>query len=79
MKLLEDSGLLLEGITDTTKNEVKEQKGVFFSILMSVLGSTLLSSMLSGKGGIRAGEETIRAGYGSNSSSLKRFWFYHIL
>ena len=30
-----------------------------------MVGSALLSNMLSGKGVIRAGEGTIRAGYGS--------------
>ena len=29
VKSLEDSGLLLEGVTETVKNEVKEQKGEF--------------------------------------------------
>ena len=41
-------------------------------MLLGTLGSSLLSSILKGKGIIRAGEETIRAGYGSNSS-LKNF------
>ena len=68
---LENSGVLLDGITETVKNEVKEQKGGFLSTLLSVVGSALLSNMLSvkdmlsGEGVIRAGEETIRAGYGS--------------
>ena len=30
VKLLEDSGILLDGITETVKNEVKEQKCSFF-------------------------------------------------
>ena len=34
VKSLEDSGLLLDGITETVKNEVKEQKGGFFSMLL---------------------------------------------
>ena len=65
IKSLANSVLLLEGITDTVKNEVKEQKAGFLSTLFSVLGSTLLSSMLSGKGVIRAGEGVNCAGYGS--------------
>ena len=65
LKSLENSGLLLEGITDTIKNEVKVQKGGLLSTLLSVLGSTLLSSMLTGKGVIRAGEGVIRDGYRS--------------
>ena len=30
IKSLENSGILLDGITETVKNEVKEQKGCFF-------------------------------------------------
>ena len=69
IKSLEDSGILLNGITETVKNEVKEQKGGFLSMLLGTLGASLLGDLLtkklSGKGVIRAGERTIRAGYGS--------------
>ena len=69
VKSLEDSGILLNGITETVKNEVKEQKGGFLSILLGTLGASLLGELLtkklSGRGVIRAGEGTIRAGYGS--------------
>ena len=69
IKSLEDSGILLNGITETVKNEVKEQKVVFLSMLLGTLGASLLGDLLtkklSGKGVIRAGERTIRAGYGS--------------
>ena len=60
IKSLESSGVLLDGITATVKNEVKEQRGGFFSPLLSVLGSSLLTSMLSGKGVIRAGEGSLK-------------------
>ena len=69
VKSLEDSGLLLDGITETVKNEVKEQKGGFLSKLLCTLGASLLGELLaknlSGRGVIRAGEGTIRVGYGS--------------
>ena len=69
VKSLEDSGLLLDGTTETVKNEVKEQKGGFPSMLLGTLGVSLLGDVLtkhlSGRGVIRAGEGTIRAGYGS--------------
>ena len=69
IKSLEGSGLLLDGITGTVKNEVKEQKGGFLSMLLGILGASLLGDFvrknLSGRGVIRAGEGTIRAGYGS--------------
>ena len=68
VKLLEDSGILLDEITETVKNEVKGQKGGFLSMLLGTLASSLLTDMLlnkKGKGVIRATEGTIRAGYGS--------------
>ena len=69
IKSLEGSGILLDGITGTVKNEVKEQKGGFLSMLLGILGASLLGDFvrknLSGRGVIRAGEGTIRAGYGS--------------
>ena len=72
VKSLEDSGVLLKGVNETIKNEAKEQKGGFPSMLLGTLGASLLGNMLAGKGVIRAGEGTIRAGYGSKSS-LKKF------
>ena len=33
VKFLEDSGLLLEEVSETIKNEAKEQKGGFLSML----------------------------------------------
>ena len=71
VKSLKDSGILLDGITETGKNEVKEQKGGFLSMLLGTLGASLpgdlLTKNLSGRGLIRAGEGTIRAGYGSEN------------
>ena len=34
VKFLEDSGLLLKGVTETAQNETKEQKGGFLSLLL---------------------------------------------
>ena len=65
IKSLEDSGLLLDGITETVKNEVKEQNGGFLSMLLGTLGASLSGNMLAGRGAMRAGAGTIRAGYGS--------------
>ena len=65
VKSLEDSGLLLGGITEAVKTEDKEQKGGFLSMLLGTLGASLLGNMLAGRGFIRAGDGTVRAGYGS--------------
>ena len=71
-KALENSDILLEGITKTIRNETREQKGEFLNMLLVTLPSTLLESMLSGKGTVRAGcgnkqgEGIVRAGYGAS-------------
>ena len=82
VKSLEVSALLLKGVSETTKDEAKEQKGGFLSILLGTLGASLLGDMLfgrKGKGVIRAGEGVVRAsegtakvGYGSKISSTKK-------
>ena len=77
VKSLEDSGILLKGVSETIQHEAKEQRGGFLGMLLGTLGASLLGDVLSkglsGKGVIRAGEGTIRAGYGSKGSSLKTF------
>ena len=62
VKFLEDSGLLLKGVSETIQNEAKEQKGGFFSALLGTLGASLLGNILAGKGMNRAGEGFLRAG-----------------
>ena len=77
VKSLENSGLILKGVSETIQHEAKEQRGVFLSMLLGTLGASLLGDILSkglsGKGVIRAGEGTIRAGYGSKRPSVKIF------
>ena len=77
VKSLENSGVLLKGVSETIQHEAKEQRGGFLSMLLVTLGASLLGDVLSkgvsGKGVIRAGEGTIRARYGSKGSSLKIF------
>ena len=36
VKSLEESGLLINGVSQTTKNKAKEQKGGFLSMLLLV-------------------------------------------
>ena len=76
IKSLENSDLLLKGVSETIQHEAKEQRGGFLSMLLGTLGASLLgdilSKRLSGKGVIRAGEGTIRAGYGSKRPSVKK-------
>ena len=55
VQALEDSNILLKGVTKTIKEESKEQKGGFLSILLGTLGTSLVGNLLSGKGIVRAG------------------------
>ena len=85
IKPLENSGVLLKGVSKTIKNETKEQRGGFLSMLLGTLGASLLGNLLTGgKGIVRAGEGSVasrtkgegivRAGSGSkNLNSLSLF------
>ena len=77
VKSLENSGVLLKGVSETIEHEAKEQRGGFLSMLLGTLGASLLGDILSkglsGKGVIRGGEGAIRPGCGSKGSSLKNF------
>ena len=67
VKSLEDSGLLLKGVSETVQNEAKEQKWGFLSMLLGTVDANLLGNILAGKGINRAGEGVIRAGYGNKN------------
>ena len=55
VQALEDSNILLKGVTETIKNETKEQKGGFLNMLLGTLGASLLGNMLAGTWIVRAG------------------------
>ena len=71
---LEDSNILLKGVTKTIEKETKEQKGGFLSMLLGTLGASLLGNLLTGKGTVRAGSGNkkgkgiVRAGYGNKTN-----------
>ena len=71
VRSLEDSGVLLEGVSETLKNEAKEQKGGFRIMLLGTLVESLLGSMLAGKRFIRLGEGTARVGYRPSKRNQK--------
>ena len=61
---------MLKGVTKTIRNETKEQKGGFLSMLLGILGASLLANLLAGKGieragsGNKKGKRVVRASYG---------------
>ena len=65
VKSLENSGLLLKGVSKTIQNEAKKQKGGFLSMRLGTLGASLTGNNLGGNGINTAGEGVIRAGYGN--------------
>ena len=77
VQALEDSNILLKGVTKTIINETKEQKGRFLSMLLGTLGASLLGNLLTGKGIVRAstGKKTVRAGTGNHSLNKKEWIF----
>ena len=64
VKSLDDSGLLLKGVTESVQNEAKEQKGGFLSMLLGTLGASLLGNLLTGKGAFYAGKRVNKKGKG---------------
>ena len=77
----EDSNILLKRVTKTTKDETKEQKGGFLSMLLGTVGASLLGNLLTGKGIERVGsgyhskkgKGIVRAGYGNHSKNKMDF------
>ena len=63
IEALENSGILLKGVTKTIENETKEQRGGFLGMLLGTLGVSLLGNLLTGgKGIMRAGDGIVCAG-----------------
>ena len=52
IKSLEGSGLLIKGVSETIKNEAKQQKEGFLSMLLGTLGASLLGNLSTGRGAI---------------------------
>ena len=84
IKALENSGILLKGVSKTIKNETKEQRGGLLSMLLGTLGASLLGNLLTGgKGIVRAdegsvarrikGDGIVRAGEGAGSKKKTKF------
>ena len=87
VQAIEDSNILLKGVTKTIENETKEQKGGFLSMLLGTLGASLLGNLLTGKGMVRAGygrplspasqnnkgKGIVKAGYGNQLKNKMDF------
>ena len=69
IKALENSDILLKGVSKTIENETREQRRGFLSILLGTLGASLLGNLLTGgKGIMRAGDGIVHTGSGSKKA-----------
>ena len=69
IEAVENSGILIKGVTKTIENETKEQTGGFLGMLLGTSGAGLLGNLLTGgKGIIRAGDGIVRSGKGSKKT-----------
>ena len=59
VKTLEESGLLIKGVSGTIENEAKEQKCGFFSALLGAWTTSSLGSVLAGEGVVWVGERVL--------------------
>ena len=57
-----ESGLFIKGVSETIRNETKQQKGWFLGMVLDTLGASLLGNLLAGKRVMTAGEGTTRPG-----------------
>ena len=87
IEALENSGILLKGVTKRIENETKEQRGGFLGMLLGTLGDSLLGNLLidgkgimrAGNGIARAGNGIVRAGEGSKKKHLNLLLPFHPL
>ena len=90
IKALEKSGILLKGVSKTIKDETKEKRGGFLSMLLGTLGASLLGNLLSGgkmsvasrakgEGIMGAGDGIVRTGSGSKKNKLNLLLPFHPL
>ena len=77
IKSLENSDVLIDGVSETVKHEVKQQGGGFLGMLLATLGVSMLRSILPGKIVVRAGKGTMRVGRVYNMHN--NFYFRSIL
>ena len=89
IKELENSDILLKGVSKTIENKIKEKRRGFLSMLLGTLGASLLGNLLTGKGIMRAGEGNVvsrakgdgivRAGEGIKKKKLNSLLPFHPL
>ena len=70
IEALENSDILLKGVSKAIENETKEQRGGFLGMLLGTLSASLLGNLLTGgKGIMKAGDGMVLAGSGSKKKT----------
>ena len=64
IKSLDDSGVLIDGITETVKDEIKKQEGGFLGVLLAPLAVSLVQPLISSVVKDISGSGVRRAGRG---------------
>ena len=62
IKSLEDSGALIDGVTETVKNETKKQEGGFLGALLPSLAASLVQPVISSVVKVISGRGVRRTG-----------------
>ena len=65
-KSLENSGILIDEVSEIVKHEIKRQVG-FLDILLRTCGASMLGNMLTGKGFMNVRKGVVKAGRGYNN------------
>ena len=65
--LLENSGLSIDGVSETVKHEIKKQESEFPGMLLETLGASMLGNIFTGKYFLRAWKGAVRSGRGYNN------------
>ena len=76
IKSLEDSGVLIDGVTETVKDEIKKQEGGLLGALLAPLAASLVQPVISSVVKGISGQGVKRAGKGYMN---KKFYFPSIL
>ena len=61
IKSLENSEILIDGVSKIVKREIKKQEGGFLDNLLETLDASMLETMLTGKGVLRARKGVVKA------------------
>ena len=70
LKLLEDSGVLIDGVTETVKHEIKKQEGRFLGAFLAPLAASLVQPVISSIVKVLSGRGVRRAERGYKNKNV---------